>query len=140
MEVIKFRIYDPLNKKMIISGATPSMLKGFFEDTAILNVQHEMPYMQFVGIYDKGGNNIYEGDVLRFFPKDEWEKKNYMAYEVFFHDNDCADRHIGFQMNRTHCQGAIAGGYIHSLLPKDTRKMKIIGNIFENEELVKKNR
>jgi len=138
MEIIKFRIWDHRDKKMIHSGGTPSMLKGFFEDTAILNVQFEMPYMQFTGIYDKGGNDIYEGDILRFPPEDNWDKINYMAYEVFYHDNDCADKHIGFQMGRTRCYGSIGGGAIHGFLPKTTNKMIIVGNIYKNKESLKR--
>jgi len=121
---------------MLFSGATPMMLKSFFEGTAILNVQFEMPYMQYTGIRDKRMDEIYEGDLLRFPAKDDWDKKNYAIHEVFFHDNDCASYHIGFQMNRMHYQGTEVGGYTPGFLPKNTAKMEVIGNIYENKELI----
>ncbi|GIN17494.1 hypothetical protein J32TS2_28500 [Shouchella clausii] len=93
--------------------------------------------MQYTGLKDKNGTEIYEGDLLRHPARDSWEQKNFVAFEVFFHDNDRADRHIGFQMNRLHFQGSI-GGYsmVENFLPRYTEKMEIIGNIYENPELL----
>ena len=94
---------------------------------------------QFTGLLDKNGNEIYEGDILRFPAKDEWEKENFVSYEVFWHDNDCAANHIGWQMNRLHFQGSLCGADIGiiTFLPKWTSKMEIIGNIHDNSELLK---
>lgn len=94
---------------------------------------------QYTGLYDKNGKEIYEGDVLREPPKNEYEKENYVAYEVFWHDNDCASHHIGWQMNRCHFQGCICGTmYIPEFLPKTASRMEIIGNVFDNSDLIKK--
>lgn len=93
---------------------------------------------KFTTLYDKNEKEIFEGDILRIPPKNEWEKANYIAYEVFFHDGDCAINHIGFQMNRTHYQGSICGGgSTFSFLPKVTKQMIKIGNIHQNQELLK---
>lgn len=93
---------------------------------------------QLTGLSDKNGREIYEGDILRIPPKDDWEKTNYACFEVFWHDNDSADRHIGFQLNRVHLHGALAGyGGTEAMLPKWTKQMDIIGNIFETPELLR---
>lgn len=98
----------------------------------------DIELVQFTGLLDKNGKEIYKGDILRHPAKDNWEKTNYVAYEVFFHDNDCADNHIGFQMNRIHCFGSVCGtrGMQPKMLPKYTKQMEIIGNKFKNPELM----
>ena len=94
---------------------------------------------QFTGLTDKNGKEIYEGDILRTTPKTDYDKENYVAYEVFWHDNDCASHHIGWQMNRCHFQGCICGTmYIPEFLPKTTATMEVIGNIHDDPELLEK--
>jgi uncharacterized phage protein (TIGR01671 family) len=94
---------------------------------------------QYTGLKDKNGKKIFEGDLLRFPAKSEWEKTNYEVYEVFWHNNDCCDNHIGWQMNRIHFCGAICGKDIGftNFKPKYTSRMEVIGNIFDNPELLK---
>ena len=93
---------------------------------------------QYTGLTDKNGTKIFEGDLLRFPAKNEWEETNFEAYEVFYHDNDCADRHIGWQFNRLHFLGNLKGKDIWhtSFLPKYTKQMEVIGNIHDNPELL----
>lgn len=92
---------------------------------------------QFTGLLDKTGKKIFEGDILRFPAKDEYEKTTFVGYEVFYHDNDCAYTHIWFQMNRMHFYGYLCGGECRAkLLPKYTSQMVIVGNIHDNPELL----
>lgn len=110
-------------------------------DVAYFNDITEDVIVQFcTGLKDKNDKLIYDGDILRYPPKDQYEEKNYVACEVFFHNNDCCDSHIGFQMNRYRFQGALCGianyGSKYKFIPKNTEKMEIIGNIYENKELL----
>lgn len=93
---------------------------------------------QYTGLTDKNGKKIFEGDLLRFPPKNEWEKTNFEFYEVFYHDNNCCNSHVGFQFNRIHFHGALCGKDIGfaKFRPEYTQKMIIIGNIYDNPELL----
>lgn len=92
---------------------------------------------QSTGLKSRKWEDVYEGDILRFLAKNEYEKENFVSYEIFFHDNDCANQHIGFQMDRLHFNGNLCGGSkLAYVLPKYISKMEVIGNIHENKELL----
>lgn len=93
---------------------------------------------QYTGLTDKNGKKIFEGDILRESAKNGWEKKNFVGFEVFWHDNDSCDRHIGWQMNRLHFYGSLSGADIYPIAfrPEWTRRMEVIGNIYDNPELM----
>jgi hypothetical protein len=104
--------------------------KNFFE------VKHET-VGQYTELKDKNGVEIYEGDILRETPKNDWEQSNYSCFEVFFHSGDAnTDYNIGFTMNRMHNHGSVCGGHIPSFKPKSLKNMCVIGNIYENPELL----
>lgn len=96
--------------------------------------------MQCTGLRDKHGKPIYEGDLLRYPPKDKDEETNFVVCEVFFHNNDCCDTHIGFQMNRFRFQGNLCGiinyGNKYNFIPGNVGKMEVIGNIYQNKKLL----
>jgi uncharacterized phage protein (TIGR01671 family) len=99
----------------------------------------KLEFMQFTGLKDKSGKEVYEGDILRFSPTNGYEKTTFNAFEVFWHDNDAApDGTIGWHMNRMHPQGNSAGGVVYKFLPRNVSSMEVIGNIYENPELIER--
>lgn len=87
---------------------------------------------QYIELNAIDNSSVFDGDLLRFPAESDWEKKNFISYEIFFHDNDCANRHIGWQMDRMHFHGALGGGSkLASVLPKYISKMEIIGTIHD---------
>jgi uncharacterized phage protein (TIGR01671 family) len=91
---------------------------------------------QYTGLKDADGKEIYEGDLLRFHPANQWEETNYVSFEVFFHDGDCSDSHVGYQMNRAHYHGSICGTTFWPFQSKWTKQMIVEGNIHDNPELI----
>lgn len=74
---------------------------------------------QFTGLFDKNGKEIYEGDIIKGFDItiEVWYSEDRACFIAEMKDpqNDMVD---------------ILGGY-------DTERMEIIGNIYDNPELIK---
>jgi len=102
--------------------------------------------MQCTGLKDRNGTLIFEGDILRFPAKDQWEETSFYAMEVFYHDNNAAPmRQVGLCLGRNHFYGNICGcSNMATLIPKWTEQLEIIGNIYEglhsgeNTDILKK--
>lgn len=75
---IKFRIFD--GTKFHYSGGTPSMLRSFFEQTAVFNTRYGYPYEQLTGIDDRNGLELYEGDIVA---RVQFDYEHEHTYECF---------------------------------------------------------
>lgn len=102
---IKFRAWEENGNNMLspeeVGDHTLNMLTG------------ELPYilMQYTGLKDKNGTEIYEGDIIRYEYTNKWgESRTSVIREV---------RWVRGGFN-------IAGG----------KTLHIIGNIYENKELL----
>ena len=79
---------------------------------------------QFTGLKDKNGECIYEGDILK------WDKDG-LLYVVKFWDGM-------FYASVEECNDGILGGFpLHALTEYEYKKCKIVGNIYDNPELLK---
>lgn len=132
---IKFRAFD--DGKMLYSHNNITNTSNFQNKWFFERIREDAIVMQYTGLEDSHGKEIYEGDILREIPKNDWEKLNYSCFEVFFHDGDCnTDYNIGFSMNRMYNHGSICGGIILPFKPRVVSCMIIIGNIYENPNLL----
>ena len=120
MKEIKFRAWDKENKKMVYSGTDDFWFMSFDnESIGILGCHNiggdpdttidSFELMQFVGLTDKNGKKIYEGDIV--------SSSNKGIKKVFWSKLDC--------------QFAIDGTYLYRMAD-----IEIIGNIYENPELL----
>ena len=112
MREIKFRVWDYDKMRYDVTGlkCNNGLVEGFYLDD-IYAFGH---IMQYTGINDKNGKEIYEGDILEY---------NNIKYQVKWSNN--------FMFILT--ANKIGGGM---LCEYSMENMEIIGNIFENPELL----
>ena len=112
MRQIKFRAWDKEFNKMFdwseLLKFAPT-LKAFFENEDIVK-------MQYTGLVDKNGREIYEGDIIEMLG-------DYSKYIIVF--DDC-----GF------CLAVLHGRIVESLFD-GVGELTVIGNIYENPELLR---
>jgi len=128
MREIKFRALDAQANKMRYTFSLTS--KGILSDH-IGGLPFVIP-MQYTGLKDKYGNEIYEGDILircgEFVPKGEWGIVEF---------RDCAfrlDRQIFIRKTRT---AQWIDDPVEFFDNNKFQSCEVIGNIYENPELLK---
>lgn len=89
--------------------------RGFDED----DIHEDHILMQYTGLKDKNGKEIYEGDIIR----EASEERHWGNIEVIYHDAQYIPRS---------CQWSLAG-FVRNY------DIEVIGNIYENKELLEDN-
>jgi uncharacterized phage protein (TIGR01671 family) len=104
---------------------TPNGVFRFFESQEGGMSTFDVPVvlMQYTGLKDKNGTEIYEGDVVRFFNIDD---EAIDTFEVKWHP-----------FGGYFAPDSYGGDYCPALgdTDSDEHKLEIIGNIYENPEL-----
>jgi uncharacterized phage protein (TIGR01671 family) len=118
---IKFRAWGKYDKKMVVVKAND------FQSIDGRLFVHDAELMQFTGLKDRNGKEIYEGDIVaRTLGSELWSNE-----EVFWSNELASWRACEVGKGRVHRMDLHAesesGGY----------QYEVIGNIYENPELLK---
>lgn len=118
MREIKFRAWDKQRSRMLYGNNGLFMFVGTgglgwnFADTWDVGVNNDYTLMQFTGLHDKNGKEIWEKDILRGHVTG-------ILYIVFFEDGAYFARSGNLLLTR-----------------QDFHNNEVIGNIYENKDLL----
>ncbi len=118
---IKFRVWDKDNNKMLHydNDIVPCLtLNGVLQDCSkevSSNVSYKYELMQYTGLRDKNGVEIYEGDIIEF---------------EYFHNNELSivKEEVVFSMGQFSIYGDPLRDYNHNCI--------VVGNIYADKELL----
>lgn len=124
MRELKFRVWDKLEQRFITcdegyQGHYVLSLKGEFHNLQNGSGGKECVVQQYTGLKDRNGKEIYEGDIFK--------GGNYKWDAVEFRNGQ-------FQVNLIGARGFTLD---ELCCDSDLQRPEVIGNIFENPELLK---
>jgi uncharacterized phage protein (TIGR01671 family) len=132
--IIKFRAWDKIDKKILLLEWKGWPLFIDFDGVVCISdcetlagrSGYELDIMQFTGLLDKNGKEIFEGDIVRFsgFNVNKINNEIFTA-EVLFDDNQA--RYILAYLDVPYFPDFVLG----------LSECEVIGNIYENPELLK---
>ncbi len=116
----KYRAWDKVEKEMTpwedILGNLWLYVSG--------NYAEKYPLMQYTGLKDKNGKEIYEGDIV-----EQWQRKFPFDVEEYYSEKGAVE------------YKAFLGRYVfgsRALEEDNLERAEVIGNIYENTELLER--
>jgi uncharacterized phage protein (TIGR01671 family) len=131
---IKFRAWNKKDKVMVDVAAMnfgPSGLWCLIEDAydAELQLADNYELMQYTGLKDKNGQEIYEGDILKVTSEDG---ESYVTTVKWFGYED----YPAFDLEGIPTSWSYDTNALATIFQSGVETCEVIGNIFENPEMM----
>lgn len=137
MREIKFRAWDKKEKRWVIYEDCIWLL-GLANNKLELVVSKGIIPVQYTGLKDKNGKEIYEGDIIGEFGENALGQKVQWIYQVCFGIYDNGESYEDRTAGNGWYLESISNGYIREFTDIEgfLDGLKIIGNIYENPQLL----
>lgn len=132
MRKSKFRAWADGEMLDDISTDTDDFTSMLNKTFAYLQESENVKFMQFTGLLDKNGKEVYEGDIIKScdYPFHDINRNlNYLG-EVYF-----CDVNLGYYIEFHRISKRVRGDVFDRMLT-DFDDLEVIGNIYENSELL----
>jgi uncharacterized phage protein (TIGR01671 family) len=123
MRELKFRAWDKFNACFWESDGK-NLSEFFTRMQYLIDGDNELIFQQYTGMKDKKGKEIYEGDIIHF--KTSFENDN--------DDYDYSEKPFVIEWNKH--AAAFKPFHLNARWRCDVEGVEVIGNIYENPELL----
>lgn len=126
MREIKFRAWCKIDNSMIIPITLQEVIFQRKSNFSLEQLNQDVIFMQFTGLHDKNGKEIYEGDIVEFEQFKEKKKG-----KIVFNYKTCS-----FEVWVTIVVGAYGEKATNQYLICHCDCIEVIGDIYQNPELL----
>lgn len=144
---IRFRCWNEGSKKMFENvGLTPTECIVYKHTAKMIEPEEDWRFgrdtvrlMQFTGLLDKNGREIYEGDIIEFTDKWEWYRTSWASKFLFANEERKKELQKEFEALPTEKREVtidFTEGLNFSTHDLREGRWQVIGNVYENPEIL----